>query len=263
MVSINAIADAIVLYAREWKQIIVPFGVIFLISLLFGILNLGLSFIFNIVWMGYAISFIERLIDLIIIMAALNPLMELVEKNRITSDWICYLGSKLVDIIKVMLFRFVITILIVLPVIIIVLLNAAAVLAAVQSIKTIGISGLFVTLETVFGIIGIAVLIMIVIAVVVNVLLIFLEMEVIVAGKGLISAAKSSFALVKSNPLGVLLFILLWGIIEILVVLPIHILFICTVCLIPVAFAITPLVITPIMWISKLILWKELCKNLR
>ena len=97
----------------------------------------------------------------------------------------------------------------------------------------------------------------IILMMIINFLLTFLEIEVVVAGKGVIAALQSSFSLVTSNLVSVFLFNLVWWLLGIAFGF-ITMALCCTVCLAPLALIVGPLIAVPIEWISKLILWREL-----
>jgi hypothetical protein len=191
-------------------------------------------------------------------MAVLNPLWCIIEGGEITHDWTWHLRSQWFNALKIALLRLILTLLVFLPLVAVVILDLAVVFAAAEAMKNEGLGGLL-GVSGVIVLIG-AVVVSVALMAIVNFLLTFLEIEVAVAGKGIASAAKSSFALVTSDLLGVFLFNLVWWLLGITVGF-VMVLLCCTLCLAPVALVLQPLVITPVEWISKLIFWKELCKS--
>ena len=273
MVDIAAIiGDAFELYKERWRDVVMPFLVLFIIAIAFGLVSFGLSFTSRTVCentdnpyillalcyvpqiLQYVLGMIEGLVQVIVIMAALVPLWELVSGGKV-SDWSGHLGKQLFNAIKVIVLRTLLTLAVVLPLIVFIILNIAVIIAAVQSGG--GLSGLMTLggLAVLIGVVVAAVVLMIVI----NFLLTFLEIEMAVGGKGMLEAIGASYGRVMSNLVPCFLFNLVWWLLGISISILTQVLICCTLCLAyPVAIIITPLIVAPVMWISKLMLWKEL-----
>lgn len=266
----GVISEAFALYKEKWKEVIVPFVVLFVISIIFAVLDSGLSVVSDALCdaagnpylllvlcyapeiMRYALGLIEGLVSLVVIMAVLRPLWELVEGVKV-SEWTVHLGNQFVNAVKVILLRFALTVVAFLPLGVFIVLNIAAIVAAVKLAQ--GLAGILL-----LG--GLAVmlalgLLTVILLIIINFLLTFLEIEMVVGGKGLLSALQASYGMVASNLVGVFLFNLVWWLIGIALGL-ITLALCCTLCLAPLALAIRPFIVTPVEWTSRLTLWREL-----
>ncbi len=268
----QVISDAFELYKERWRDVVVPFLVLFVIAIVFGLVSFGLSLTSKTVCknavnpyilialcyvpqiMQYAFGIVEGLVQFIVILAVLIPLWELISGAKV-SDWSVHLGEQLLNAIKVIVLRTALMLLVILPLIVFVILNLTLIVAAMNSGG--GLSGLvtFGGFAVLVGVIVAAVVLMIVI----NFLLTFLEIEMVVGGKGLLGAIGASYGRVMANVVPCFLFNLVWWLLQIAIGLLTTVLICCTLCLAyPVAIIVSPLIVAPVMWISKLMLWKEL-----
>lgn len=268
----GVIGDAFALYKERWREVVMPFLVLFVIAIIFGLVNFGLSMASQVTCenttnpyillalcyapqiLQFVLGVIEGFVGLVIIMAALMPLWELVSGAAI-SDWKEHFSRQIFNAIKVILLRTLLTLIVVLPLIVFIVLNIAVIVAAVQGGG--GLQGLLTlgSIALLIGVIAAAAVVMMII----NFLLTFLEIEMVVGGKGVFEAMGASYGRVMSNFVACFLFNLVWWLLGIAIGILTQVLVCCTLCIAyPLAIIISPLIVAPVMWISKIMLWKEL-----
>jgi hypothetical protein len=268
---LRLIEDAYELYKERWRGVITAFVVIFLIALVFGILNFIISlpgqFLCNgkesvIIALLFCISpqiiqnvlnFISSLIDIMVTMAVMKPMDEMAGGKTI-SGWTGHFSKQVVNSILVILLRVIVSLICFAPMIIIIILNISVLVAWGNStnfgtLLTGGLLIFFLVLLVCMAIFTIA-----------NFLLTFLEVEVVLGRNGVLQAGVKSAKLVANNLVDVLVYSIIWFLISIglgVVVL----LLMCTVCLLPVAYLIGPLIVVPIELLSKIMLWRKLTES--
>ena len=265
---VKVISDAYELYRENWRSVITAFGVLFLISLVFGLVNFFAQLPGNFICDGakniwllliFCISpailqsflgIVNGLLSVIITMAVIKPMDEMALGKTI-SNWTGHFSKQFVNAILVILLRTAVFLISFAPLIFVVILNISA-LAALQGSKNFGIllgGGLLTILLTL--VLGI------VVSTILNFLLMFLEVEIVLGEGNIFKAAMKSASVVKNNLVDVILWGVVWFLIQIAVVV-VTILVACTLCLLPVAYLITPLIVEPIGLLSKVILWRRL-----
>jgi hypothetical protein len=268
---IKIIEDSYELYKEKWGSVITAFVVVFLIALAFGVINFIISlpgklgvcnfnntliiliFCISPYILQYVLGFVNGLIDLMVTMAVIGPMDEMAGGKAI-SDWTGKFKKQLVNSILVILLRTVMTIICFVPIAIVLILNIS-VLAALANNKNIGI---------LFG--GGLIIFVMILAVcalvfaILNFLLTFLEVEIVLGGNGVLQAGIKSAKLVTSNLWDVLAYALIWFVIGIVVGV-VTVIMTCTVCLLPLAYVISPFIVAPIGLLSKVILWRKLTKS--
>ena len=264
---LKSISGAFELYKDNWQKFILAYAVI----LLLGLISSGISLLADLSRdvfcksnsplvvlslctfpqiSSYALDMVFSLIGTVITFAVLLPFYEL-SKGKQASDWAGHFFPQLFNAVKVILFRFIISLLIFSPVIAWVFLNLGALLALKPS--DIG-------LPLLLGSLSVLILLIILSAIVsfiVSILLSFLEVEVVISRRGVFDAASASIRLVKANFLDVFVFGLVWFAIS--AVVGIASLFLaCTLCLLPVVWLIEPFLLAPVYTLSSLLLWQSL-----
>jgi hypothetical protein len=268
---IKIIEDSYKLYKEKWRSVITAFIVIFLIAIFFGIINFVISlpgqfgvcnvknalillvFCISPYILQYVLGFINGLIDLMVTMAVIGPMDEMAGGKAI-SDWTGKFTKQFVNSILVIILRTVLAVICFGPILIAVILNVSL-LAALSNSNDIGIlfgGGLLLLLM--FA--GVCFLVFAIL----NFLLTFLEIEVVLGGSGVLQAGIKSAKLVTSNFWDVLTYALVWFVIGIAVGV-VTLLVMCTICLLPLAYIIAPLIVSPIELLSKVILWRKLTES--
>ncbi|NYZ79256.1 hypothetical protein H0N99_03855 [Candidatus Micrarchaeota archaeon] len=268
---IRIIEDSYELYKEKWRSVITAFAVVFLIALVFGIVNFVISlpgqlgvcevknalillvFCISPYILQYILGFVNSLINLMVTMAVIGPMDEMAGGKAISS-WTSKFPKQLVNSILVILFRTILAVICFGPIVILVILNISA-LVALGNNKNIGVllgGGLIIILM----VLGVCILVFAIL----NFLLMFLEIEVVLGGSGVLQAGIKSAKLVTSNLWDVLAYAVVWFVIGIAVGI-LTLLVMCTVCLLPLAYVITPLIVAPIELLSKVILWRKLNKS--
>lgn len=266
---LNLISEAFALYRESWKKVVVPFVVLLAIAVIFGLVSFGISLVSQVVCpntdnlylllaLCYApqifqnlLGMVEQLVGLVVVMAVLAPLWGLVSGKKM-GDWKGNLGSQFLNAIKVVIVRFVLTMVALAPLIVFIAINIVAIVAIVQSGSGFG------GLAAVGGIaiILVVLLVTVILMMIVSFLLTFFEIEVAVGGKGVFDAIGASYGLVTANLAEAFIFNLAWWLLGIAIAI-FTVFLACTICLAPVAMVLSPLVIVPVMWISRLMLWRE------
>lgn len=271
---IGTITGAFDAYSENWRKVVVPFAVLVAIGFVFWLVTLGISLVSEgvckvaddpyvliafcyfpqvIEWIS---GIVQELVGLIVIMAVLVPLWEIANRKPMSS-WTEHAGRQLFNALKVIVVRLGLSLVIFSPLIIFIALNIAGIIAVVESVPADADQVIVITaLVGSLGMVVAAIILSIVLGMFLNFFLTFFEIEVAVGGKGIVEAVQSSANMVLANFLDTLVFNILWWAIGMSVSILVLFLF-CTVCLIPVAFLFSPLVVVPIMWLSKLLLWKE------
>jgi hypothetical protein len=268
---IRIIEDSYELYKEKWRGVITAFAVIFLIALIFGIMDFVISlpgqlgvcevknalillvFCISPYILRYILGFISGLIDIMVTMAVIGPMDEMAGGKAISS-WTSNFTKQLVNSVLVILLRTILAVICFGPIVIAVILNISA-LVALGNNKNIGI---------LFG--GGLIIFLMVLAVcflvfaILNFLLMFLEIEVVLGGSGVLQAGIKSAKLVTSNLGDVLAYAIVWFVIGIAVGI-LTLLVMCTLCLLPLAYLIAPFIVAPIELLSKVILWRKLTKS--
>lgn len=268
---IRIIEDSYELYKEKWRSVITAFAVIFLIALVFGIIDFIISlpgqlgvcevnnalivlvFCISPYILQYTLGFVNGLIDVMVTMAVIGPIDEMAGGKAISS-WTNNFPKQLVNSILVILLRTILAVICFVPILITVILNISA-LVALSNNKNIGIlfgGGLIVFLMVL--------VVCFLVFSILNFLLTFLEIEVVLGRSGVLQAGIKSAKLVISNFWDVLAYAIVWVVIGIVVGI-ITVLVMCTVCLLPLAYVITPLIVAPIELLSKVILWRKLTKS--
>ena len=266
---VQVISDAFSTYREKWREVIVPFLVLFAIAFVFGLASFGLSMTRQFacdsdnpyILLGLCLApqivqmlmaMVESFVGLVVIMAVLFPLWELAQGKK-ASVWTEYLGPQLFNAIKVILLRLALTIIAALPIVIFVVLEIGIIIA---TLKAGGGLGGILAMGSIFVFL-LVILVTVVLMMVINFLLTFLEIEVVINRRGVIAAMRASYERVVSNLLGVFLFNVVWWLLGLGVGI-LTLALVCTLCLAPIGWMISPLIVTPVMWISRLLLWKEL-----
>jgi len=265
---LGVIEEAYEKYKAGWRSVIWAFAVIAIIAIIFGLVDFLLRlpgeflcdkaqntlvillFCISPVILQYVLNFINGLISLMITMSVIRPLND-VANGRAVSNWVTNFPKQFVNALLVILLRFVIAIVCFAPVVILAVLNISLLVAAIQS-KNMG--ALFAGSLIVLIIVAV---VCIVIFAIISFLLSFLEIEMVLGGAGIVAAATRSARLVRGNPADMIVYSILWFVIGFGVGL-LTILIACTICLLPVAWLIPPLIVAPIQWLSAVILWRRL-----
>jgi hypothetical protein len=266
--TIKIIKDAYDIYKENWRSVITAFVVIFLIGLVFGVINFFASLPEQFICNGkenilivlifcispqilqYILGLINGLISLVITMAVIKPLDEITSGKTISS-WASNFSKQLVNAVLVILLRTILLIVSFGPVVAILVLNIS-ILIALRNSSNVGVlfgGGLVVF----FIVLAVCLLVFTIL----SFLLMFLEIEIVLGGSGIMEAGVKSAKLVTSNLGVVVVYALIWFLINIVVGL-LTVLLICTICLLPLAYLIHPLLVTPIELLSKIILWRRL-----
>jgi len=265
------IGNAIDAYRADWRKVIAPFLVLFIISLIFGVLvfllrlpgpfcrSLESQSVYAALLLCYfpevaqaVLGLAEELVSYLVIFAALIPLWELSKGKRVT-DWSAHIGEQLPNALKVILFRVGLNVFIALPLAFFIALNMGVIVAAVQSGS--GLAGILALGS--IGMLIAVVLFVAVLMVVVNFLLTFLEVGMAVGGLGLFASINASIRAVMANLVDVFLFNLVWWLIR-MAVAAVGLIMCCTVVLIPLMIILNPLIVRPVEWTSKIMLWDEI-----
>jgi|GEM_PF-1850288 len=266
---LRVIGEAYEQYKKNWRKVISAFIILFLISIAFGIIdfvvklpgqftcenqrNTFIVILFCISPQILSITFgiIESLIGVVVILAVLKPFDEISRGAKVVSDWKSHFSPQLKNAIKIVIFKFLVFALLLVPLIIYIIFNIAlfAAFASSKQDYRLFLTGSGLLLIFIF----VATVILELIA---NFLLNFLEIEMVLGGKGLIEAAKKSANLVLGNLLNMIIYALIWFLISIGIGI-VKLVLCCTVVLLPVIFIIDPFFITPIRLLSLVILWKE------
>lgn len=201
----------------------------------------------------YALGFAEYLISIMIVLAVMKPLHE-ISKGEKVSNWTSHVQLQLPNSIKIMIFRTLLDIAVLAPLLIFIALNITFFLTFAKQVSTNGITAIVIADIIAFAAIIIATII---VAIITTFMLVFLEVEIALTGKGLQNAAKNSFNLVKNNFVAVLAFLLLWFAVSIVVAV-VTLIMACTCCLLPAAIALEALIVQPVYLLSTIMLWNEL-----
>jgi hypothetical protein len=256
---LDVIQGAVELYRARWRDIIIPFLAIFAIGIILGGTAFLLSFFHGILAiLGGLIGVAGGWISVFIIVATLVPISEFLE-GKSPSNFVDYIPRQALNSVLIIILRAAATLASFIPLALAIALNVAATVALLGAIMSPGASR-WAGIAAVGGfaiVFFLGALMSVILALLVNFFLTFLEVEVVLGNKGFVESIQSSFSLVRNNLLDVFLFDLVWWLIGI-AVHTISVLLCCTIILIPVYFILTPLIVTPIEWISKVALWKEL-----
>ena len=271
---VGTITGAAEIYRANWRRIIAPFAVLALLGLVFGIATFGMGMVSEGVCrstndqyvliafcyvpqiMQNIISIAQELVSFIVIMAVLVPLWALANKKPMTS-WTEQVGKQFFNALKVIVVRLVIMLVVFSPVIVFIALNMAAIIAVAESMPAGADPNMvLVAVAGALGMILVMAALSMVLGILVNFFLTFFEIEVAVGGRGVFAAIGASVNMVLANFVDAFVFNLAWWAVGIGISVVVMLLA-CTVCLIPLAFLIPPLVVVPVMWLSKLLLWKE------
>ncbi|MDD5317906.1 MAG: hypothetical protein PHF51_04225 [Candidatus ainarchaeum sp.] len=268
---IDIIQGAYELYAEKWREAVSPFIALFAVAILFGAISFIASVSGNAVCSAtrdsaaaalcaiprvfeFGVSALEKFVSLFVIMAALAPLYGLVRGKKM-GNWFAELGPQFVNTLKVILLRAALTVAAFLPFLAVVLLNIAALAALLAAFRG-GNAAPFALGGFTIVLIAAALLTGILVALV-QFFLTFLEIEVVLGKKGVMDALAASVSLVRENLLDVFLFNVVWWLIGIAVGM-VTLLLCCTIILIPLTIVIVPLIVTPIEWLSRIMLWQAL-----
>jgi len=267
------ITEAYELYRENWRSVVTAFGVVFVITLVFGLINffaqlpgnficgedspfetqnsiLILIFCVSPVILQMVLSIFEGLLNVLIIMAVITPMDEMAAGKQI-SNWTIHFPKQILNAVLVILARLFVTLVSFAPLIVVILLNLSTLIALRQN-QNFGLllgGGLIVVLLV--GAISTAIYI------VLNFLLLFLEMELVLGEGSILYAATRSARLVYSNLSSVIIYSLLWFVIGMGVAIATFIIA-CTICLLPLAWLIPAFVVQPIQLLSKVVLWRRL-----
>ncbi|QLJ53341.1 MAG: hypothetical protein Sv326_1166 [Candidatus Fermentimicrarchaeum limneticum] len=267
------ITEAYELYRENWRSVVTAFGVVFVITLAFGIINLFaqlpgnficgedspfetqnalliLIFCISPVILQMILGIVDRLLGVLIAMAVITPMDEMATGKPI-SNWMGHFSRQIVNAVLVILARLVVTLVSFAPLIAAILLNLSALIALRQS-QNFGLllgGGLIIIL--------LACAVSIAAFIILDFLLLFLEMEMVLGGGSVLNAAARSAKLVYANRGDVVVYSLLWFVIGIGVAIATFIIA-CTICLLPLAWLIPAFVVQPIQLLSGIILWRRL-----
>lgn len=265
---LEVIEEAYRLYKEKWGSVIVAFAVIFLIGLVFGLANFILN-IFSEICKGVqsnillvllcisptifqmVLSAIDGLLNIVVMMAVIKPLDEMASGKPI-SYWMDHFVPQLFNGIVIMSLRILVMVVCLVPAFII-LFSDVAVLDTLKSNSSslntvIGGGGLLVfVILIILGVVAMAVI---------NFLLMFLEVEAVLRGGGIINEVRNSVNIVKNNLGDALIYSVIWWLIGIAVSI-LTVMLMCTLCLAPVAFVIQPFVVEPVSLLSKVMLWRR------
>lgn len=265
---LGVIEEAYEHYKLNWRSVITAFAVILVIGLVFGLANFFLSlpgqfacggtknililliFCISPQILQYTLNFVNGLIDLMITMAVIKPLDEMAGRKTISS-WTSNFSKQFVNAILVIVFRALLLVVSFAPVVVMLVLNIS-ILYALRNNSNIGAlfgGGLLVF----FIVLGVCFLIFSIL----SLLLMFLEIEVVLGVSGILQAGVKSAKLVTSNIADVIVYAIIWFLIGIGVGV-FTLLMMCTICLLPIAYLIPPLIVAPIELLSKIILWRRL-----
>jgi len=269
---IEVLSDSFAIYKEKWEGVIGAFLALFLVGLGFQVAGIAIGLVRSItcglphplVIIGLCLpllavqiglGILQWLLNGFITFSALKPLSEMIDGKEISS-WTGHLKPQAVNAIKVLLFRFIVSVLLAVPLIVFTVLNFALIFAAALRAGGGG-GGMFFVADLLLFFA--ALLLTIIAELLANFLLSFLEVEVVLNGRGVLSAAGSSVSLVRANFLDVFLFDLAWFVLGIGIGLASFALIVCTLCILaPVAMLATPLVIVPLWLTSNMMLWKRL-----
>lgn len=268
---VSLISKGYHLYKDNWEKVITLFGFVLLINIVLWVIQQIFGFITQIscevasdpftvllfclgpIPLQMFLGMLGWFASLIFILGALRQIDAVVEKKPLVG-WFSAFKSQVLNGVKVILLRTGIAIFALIPLIITVLLSIPAIMALKGNPDVMGIlfsgSFLFILLSIIFFII---------VSAIIGFLLTFLEVEVAIAGKGIIEAVSSSYTMVLKNIIPVFIFGIIWFLLNIVVSLA-SMLLACTICLMPFVVAIQPLIVTPIYYFSLVLLWKELGK---
>jgi hypothetical protein len=268
---IGVVQDSYELYKESWRKVVTAFIVIFLIGVIAAIVNfaarlsedtvckvannpmLVLLFCLSPVVLQLVLGVVGGLISNLITIAVIIPVDEIVSKKTV-SNWTKHFSPQLLNAIKVMVVRALISLIIFAPVIVLVIGSISALVALKNNANpTLLLGG---------GLLLIVILLIVSVIVwsIAMFLLTFLEIEIVLGGGGVFSAISRSANLVKENFADVFVFSILWFFIRYAMGI-LNLLLMCTVCLIPLAFAIPSFVVEPIELMSKVELWRKLTKS--
>lgn len=277
---VKLITDSFELYKKNWKKFITGFGALVLIAVLIAVLQIGVSIAGSAACgrvadpnmdfiacissdvVKYTTSTLEGIVNVVVIVALLIPLYEMVAKKQI-SNWTGHIVPQLGNSVKLMIFGIVKELIIIAPfaAFLIAVILPMVIAAGTGAGKQTGVAAVLPLLSIGMLVLLIPALIFyIVINFAVNLFLTFLSMEMVVGEKGLFESIKSSFGIVKANFVEVFVFKVVWWLIGIPVAI-ITMLLACTVCLLPVALLVRPLLVEPVQIISTVDLWKQLTQK--
>jgi hypothetical protein len=265
---LQVITDAYELYKENWRSIITAFAVLFLIALVFGLVNffaqlpsnficdhtnnvlLVLIFCLSPAVLQVITNMINGLLEVLIAMAVLKPLDDMAG-GKVISDWTKHFMPQLVNAIMVIILRGLVLLVSFTPFILVVIMNASSIVM-LRNTQYGGIAlggGILLAILTL--------LLGFLLSMILNFLLTFLEIEVVLGGGGILQAGVRSAKLVVKNLADIIIYSFLWFAISIGVGI-LAILLACTCILLPLVFIIGPLIVSPINLLSKVILWKSL-----
>ncbi|MCX6776046.1 MAG: hypothetical protein NT130_04335 [Candidatus Micrarchaeota archaeon] len=267
------ITEAYELYKQNWRSVVTAFGILFVITFVFGLINfftqlpgnficdegspfethnaiLILIFCISPIILQMILGIVEGLLNVLIVMAVIAPMDEMAKGKQISS-WTDHFMKQIVNAVLVILARLVVTLVSFAPLIAVILLNLSALIALRQS-QNFGL-----LLGGGFIIVLLACAISIAVFFILNFLLMFLEIEMVLGGGSVLEAAVRSAKLVYANLGDAIVYSLLWFVIGIVIAIATFILA-CTICLLPVAWLIPPLMIMPVQILSGIILWRRL-----
>lgn len=272
---VDLITEAYELYKESWRDVVTPFAALFAIGILVAVIGIAISLPIGFMCgasntrgpqpvycyfpqvSNFALGALEGLITPIIILAALFPIYALIRGKDIP-EWTAQLSPQLFNAIKIIILRGLLTGIAFIPLAAIIAFNIAALTAMFLTISGPGgspglawaaASGLILLLIA-------AIFITMLLVALLNFFLTFLEIEVALGGKGIFAAIGASFSLVKNNLVDVFVFNVVWWLLGIGVG-ALSFAMCCTIVLIPVTFILMPLIVTPITWISKVMLWQS------
>ena len=269
--AIGVIQDSYELYKENWRKVITAFVVLFLLGLVFSIVDflarlsedtvckvtnnptLVLLFCLSPVVLQLVLGVIGGLFSNLITIAVIRPMDEIIGKKTV-SNWTKHFSPQLFNAIKVMVVRALISLIVFAPFILALLGSIPALIALKNNVNpTLLLGG---------GLLLIVILLIFTAIVwsVVMFLLTFLEVEIVLGGGGVFGAMSRSANLVKENPVDVFVFSVLWFFIRSAVGI-LNIMLLCTVCLIPLMFVTLPFIVEPIELMSKVELWRKLTKS--
>jgi len=274
---IEVLSDSFAVYREKWEDVVGAFLALFLVGLGFQVAGIAIGLVRGVacslphplVIIGLCLpllavqiglGILQWLLNGLMTFSALKPLSEMIDGRKISS-WTGHLKPQAVNAIKVLLFRFIVHVLLAVPLIVFTILNFALIFAAAMRASSGG--GVLLVADILLFLA--AVLLTIIAELLANFLLSFLEVEVVLNGRGVLSAAGSSVSLVRANFADVFLFDLAWFMLGIGIWWGMGLcigLIVCSMCcLLPLAIVVvlvTPLVVVPLWLTSNMMLWKRL-----
>ncbi|NYZ76501.1 hypothetical protein H0N98_04590 [Candidatus Micrarchaeota archaeon] len=269
--AIGVIQDSYELYKENWRKVITAFIVLFLFALILGVVNILSRFVVDTICQAannavlvllfcisplilqVVLGLLGGLLNNVITIAVIKPMDEIIGKKTV-SDWTKHFFPQLFNVIKVMVVRGLVSLIIFTPLVLVALGSIPALIALKGNINPALLLGGGILLILIVGVISV------IVWSIVMFLLTFLEVEIVLGGRGIFGAMSRSIRLVMSNLWDVFVFSILWFLIRMGVGV-LNLMLMCTICLIPLTFVTIPFIVEPVELMSKVVLWRKLNKS--